>query len=98
MAIRYRAAQNLDPNAAPLTDIRSSEPTLLPDIPAPGNARNGESAITVTRPSGDEILTAVAPLITSLPTQISTTPTIPRARHRARPPLRQHPHRPHLMD
>ena len=77
MAIRYRAAQNLDPNTAPLTDIRSSEPTLLPDIPAPGNARNGESAITVTRPSGDEILTAVAPLITSLPTQTSTTPTIP---------------------
>lgn len=77
MAIRYRAAQNLDPNTAQLTDIRSSEPTLLPDIPAPGNARNGESAITVARPSGDEILTAVAPLMTSLPTQTSTTPTIP---------------------
>ena len=76
MAIRYRAAQNLDPNTAPLTDIHSSEPTLLPDILAPGNARNGESAITVTHPSGGELLTDIAPLITSLPTPTSTTPTI----------------------
>ena len=70
MAIRFRAAQNLDPNAAPLTDIHSSEPTLLPDILAPGNTRNGEIAITVTHPSGGELLTDIAPLMTS------TTPTI----------------------
>ncbi|KAK3174441.1 hypothetical protein OEA41_001687 [Lepraria neglecta] len=73
MAIRYRAAQNLDPNAAPLTDIHSSEPTLLPDILAPGN---GESAITIIHSSGGEILTEIAPLVASLPTPTSTTPTI----------------------
>ena len=75
MTIQYRAAQiESDPNA--MTAIQSSEPSLLPDIPAPARGDEGHPLTTIT-PVGNGIVTEGAPLSTLISTPIITASSTP---------------------